>query len=346
MKTFIRCYYSLIAACFLSANLSEVVAADANLPPRLTIELRDGSRVVGTSTERNLKFHSALLGDFKLAVEDIRSIDCVSSNSAKLATVNGDVFLVWFVNPELRVSTSFGKVELPVNSLRHAAVSVVGNAGRGHEGRVALWSGEGSANDSVGSNNGSPIGTLNYTNGKVGKAFSFDGTSYVLIPNSPSLNPPGAFSIEGWIYPMQDADQKILSKWEDQGDSRSYSFTTIPGLGLSFAISDLANQRNGYFHTFAVNGVLKLNGWNHVAATYDSASGVRCLFVNGALVASKTNSPIAVYNSDSPVTIGAWIRSQGFNQDYFEGLIDELSFFNRALSAQEIREDYETNNSN
>ncbi|HTQ52678.1 MAG TPA: LamG domain-containing protein [Candidatus Acidoferrales bacterium] len=209
-------------------------------------------------------------------------------------------------------------------------------------GLVSWWPAEGNAYDQTGTNNGTWNGSVNYTNGEVGQAFKFDGvSSYVQISNSASLNPPGPFSIEGWIYPTLDGSQKIISKWGDQGvwsDNRSYNLATIPGLGLSFAISDLANEENGTFQTFnSSNGVLTLNAWNHVAATYDSSSGIRCMYVNGAIIASMTNAPVSVYGGIAPLTIGGWARAPGVSQFYFQGLIDEISFYSRALSAGEIQ---------
>jgi Concanavalin A-like lectin/glucanases superfamily len=207
-------------------------------------------------------------------------------------------------------------------------------------GLVSWWRAEGNANDIIGTNNGMTMGSLNYTNGKVGLAFSLDGArGYVLTTNSPSLNPPGGFTIEGWIYPTQDADQKILSKWGDQGiyeNNRSYALKTTPGLGLALTISDLANQWNSSFQEFTVTGVLTLKAWNHVAGTYDSGTGIRRLFVNGVNVGSHTNTPVAVYDSIGPVTIGTFLRSPDYNQNYFQGLIDEPSLYNRALSPTEI----------
>jgi hypothetical protein len=51
-----------------NASLLASPPADTNPPPRLTVELRDGSRVIGTSVDKNFKFRSALLGDLKLGV--------------------------------------------------------------------------------------------------------------------------------------------------------------------------------------------------------------------------------------------------------------------------------------
>jgi hypothetical protein len=212
-------------------------------------------------------------------------------------------------------------------------------------GLVSWWRAEGDTTDSMGLNNGSAMGALAYGTGEVGQAFSLDGSSsYDFIPNSVSLNPPGSFSMDAWIYPAQDGDQKILSKWGDQGgysDQRSYNLTTTPGLGVSFSFSDLANQENGAFQTFEVTGVLTLNAWNHVAATYDITTGIRCLYVNGTKVGSHTNVPAdAVYVGTAPVTIGAWWQNTGSVQDYFQGLIDEVSLYGRTLSDSEIQAIY------
>ncbi|MEI9866433.1 MAG: LamG-like jellyroll fold domain-containing protein [Limisphaerales bacterium] len=215
-------------------------------------------------------------------------------------------------------------------------------------GITAWWTAEGNALDQAGMNNGSLIDPATYSSGEVGQAFSLNGAgSYVQISNSPSLNPGGAFSIEGWIYPTRDAEQKILSKWGDQGayaENRSYALKTTPGLGLGFTISDLANQGNTSFQEFTVNGVLILNTWNHVAATYDSVTGIRCLYVNGMIVGSLTNAPVPVFSSITPVTIGSFLRGPGSVQDYFQGLIDELSFYSRNLSGNEIQAIYNAGN--
>ena len=212
-------------------------------------------------------------------------------------------------------------------------------------GIISWWSAEGNALDQAGTNNGALMGPVTYTNGEVGQAFNFDGaSSYIFVTNSASLNPPGAFSIEGWIYLTNDAPQSmILSKWGDRGeydDSRSYALSTIAGLGLLFSISDLANQENNAFQQITINGVLTLNAWTHVAATYDSTTGIRNLYVNGTNVLSITNTPVAVYASSTPVTIGAWLRGSGDVEGYFPGLIDELSLYGRALSGSEIQAIY------
>ena len=84
-------------------------------------------------------------------------------------------------------------------------------------GLVAWWPGEGNANDIIGTNNGTPVGALGYTNGEVGQAFVFDGsTSYIPLPASPSLNlgTGSGITIECWIKPASANTQGPMVEWD------------------------------------------------------------------------------------------------------------------------------------
>jgi hypothetical protein len=113
-------------ACFLVALAPIVHAASTNLPPRLTVELRDGSRVIGTSVTKELAFHSTLLGKVNLKVQDIRAVDWPSTNSAKVTTVNGDLLLVSPDDAAFAIQTGFGRVELAAQTVRSIYVSCPG----------------------------------------------------------------------------------------------------------------------------------------------------------------------------------------------------------------------------
>src|SRR5262249_36646236 len=69
---------------------------------------------------------------------------------------------------------------------------------------VGWWRAEGNALDQSGINNGAAEGEVGFDGGKVGQAFSFNGTNAaVRMPASASLNvgPGDGFTIEGWIKP-------------------------------------------------------------------------------------------------------------------------------------------------
>src|SRR5207245_10265143 len=57
------------------------------------------------------------------------------------------------------------------------------------DGMISWWRAEGDAVDTKDGNDGTFNGTPTFSSGEVGQAFSFDGSSYVSINDSPSLNP-------------------------------------------------------------------------------------------------------------------------------------------------------------
>ena len=77
---------------------------------------------------------------------------------------------------------------------------------------------------------------------------------------------------------------------------------------------------------------LPLNAWSHLAATYDGAT-LR-LFVNGAQVGSRAVTG-ALLTSTGALRIGG----NSIWGEFFQGRIDEVRIYNRALTAAEIQAD-------
>ena len=321
-----------------TAPLLASPSADTNPPPRLTVELHDGSRVVGTSVEKNFKFHSALLGDLKLEVKDIRSVECVSSNSAKLTTAHGDTLTVWFVNSEFAVKTGFGKVALPVDSVRKLTVSATSMAGTHPPGLVALWSGDGIGNDSVGGNTAT-LTDISFAEGKVGQAFSFNGvSSCIMMPASQSLDvgAGAGFTIMAWIKPSDVEGLHPLIQWSDNAALNLWIGIRPSENGV--LRGDIASDEGNHF-LVSHPGVLVSGIFQHIAFTYDKASGVGTLYVNGIIVAQRQLGSQLVANTKGDLWIsqrderpGNWSTDRSF-----AGVMDEIAIFNRALSVSEIQ---------
>ena len=131
-----------------------------------------------------------------------------------------------------------------------------------------------------------------------------------------------------------------MGKWGGTGDydsQRSYVFQALTNGSLIFAIADAARQGDGAFQTFLTPAhVLPFNAWTHVAAVYDQSTGTRRIYVNGVNVASRTDAPITVLNSIANAGIGAYLLSSTTPTEFFNGLLDEVSFYSRALSGAEI----------
>jgi hypothetical protein len=332
------CAASILVFSFHSAPAALVTTN----PPtgfRLIIELQDGSRIIGKSGDDTLQFHSDTLGEMKLPLEHIRSVEGrPQTNLVQLTTANGDTLTAQFVTKVIRVETAFGGVKLPVHLIRRLMVSPVGKPGQRREGLVALWPGEGDANDVVGSNNGSPVGALNYTNGEAGQAFVFDGsTSYISVPASLSLDigTGSGFTIKCWVQPSSAGILAPLVEW-DSARTDGLQLWVNGSLDLAVNIKDTSGSAHK-FNTAA--GVLSTSELRHVAFTYDRGSGAAVIYVNGNVVAT-TNIGNVIPQTTYPLNIGRRLGQPIGYGDTYGGLLDELSLYNRALSASEIQADY------
>jgi hypothetical protein len=174
-----------------------------------------------------------------------------------------------------------------------------------------------------------------WTDGKFGGALGLDGVNdYVEVKHSPSLGITGAITVEAWVKPASlDGWKTILSKW----NPKSYWFGCNSGQCGIFISSDGSNEVG-----LLASSVLTTNTWHHVVGTYDSITGEMKVYVDGSL----DNSTITtgkIYGGISDLWIGANIGASGQN---FNGSIDEVRIYNRALSAEEILSLYNTKASN
>jgi hypothetical protein len=196
----------------------------------------------------------------------------------------------------------------------------------------AWYKAEGNANDSIGKNNGTAVG-VTYGPGEVGQAFQFAGNGEVRVPDSPSLDTPQV-TVEAWVKsavasPTAEVNYKNLVA---KGIG-TYGLYTYADGGLAFYISDGENAP--FISPDAGPGIWD-GQWHHVAATYDG-SAVR-LYADGKQVGNGTPASVTInYNLPGTHDLQVGNISQFAGSDGFDGSIDELSIYNRALSASEIQ---------
>ena len=207
-------------------------------------------------------------------------------------------------------------------------------------GLVSWWRAESDASDTVGGNrHGDRRSQL--CSGEVGQAFNLDGTSgYVNVPSSPGLKFTNAFTVEGWInlrVPIGSSTVTIATKGLDSDNSVDWMLSVRSGQLCPAATVGGVWQGGNCASTLAT-GV-----WYHVAMTFDG-SNLRG-YVNGALDGTFAMSG-TVQATDYGLRIGAYVPVNGMpaNKAYFPGKVDELSAYNRALSASEIAAIYTAGN--
>jgi len=201
-------------------------------------------------------------------------------------------------------------------------------------GMVSWWPAEGTPEDIVGDNDGTLLNETGYDAGRVEQAFGFDGSGDgILIGDRPTLRLTNALTIDAWIY-FYDVPNAvyaaIVSKWF-QGPSAAYLFV-VEQAGGQYRLRAHFRLAGGSEPSILGGTLLPLR-WYHVAVTYDVDTGNAALWVDGHAVAT---SAIAT----EPLSAGAADFSIGFENDftgrYFNGLIDEVEVFSRALSATEL----------
>ena len=206
-------------------------------------------------------------------------------------------------------------------------------------GLVGWWRGEGNCVDQAGGNNGVLQNGAAFAAGEVGQAFSFDGSSgYVKMAASASLNvgAGAGLTFECWIKPAALADQQAVAEWNSGAAAGLHLWLSVPppfGGGSGSIYVNLIDT-SGTFHTLTTGGgILNTNDFQHVALSYDKASGIASIYYNGELAATVTPGS---FTPQTSVDLYLGERVSGDPFGAFQGLMDEASLYGRALSATEI----------
>ena len=171
--------------------------------------------------------------------------------------------------------------------------------------------------------------------GKFGRGLVFDGVDdYVEIPNDESLNITGnEITIEAWIYRKQDSGQweRLISKDDDNTDYIYAMQIRADTDAIKFELDTqtTAGILNG-------NTPISTNQWYHVTGVYNGSQII--LYLNGVVDANASLSG-SINTSSGNLYIGR-LRSAGSYYYSFNGIIDEVRIWNRALTPEEINASY------
>ncbi len=163
------------------------------------------------------------------------------------------------------------------------------------------------------------------------------GEKYVLVPHTDSLDLAGdAWTIEVWIKPSSYATYYLVSK---RYAYRLYFIPEYPGPTVKIG-GFVKGVTSGSLGDIISNTILDdddLGTWQHVALTYEKlgpSSSILSLYINGKLDATKSyTSTYSPFNPPQPLEFP--------DEDWrFRGSIDEVVFYNRALTPQEVDNDY------
>ncbi len=204
------------------------------------------------------------------------------------------------------------------------------------------------AYDSTGyGNNGTITGATWVQNGKSGRALDFNGSSnYVTLNSGSSLNITGDMTVSAWAYfDVYDDTSTIVSKWGDGGVT-NFSWLLFANLWATGRIDFLVSGNGSTYSTVSsAAGVATANTWHHIVGVYDAGTSIK-LYVDGVLTNTNSSSiPASMNISTMPVAIGIDYDNGSVETPYrhFDGKIDEVRIYDRALDEDGVRQLYNMN---
>ncbi len=174
------------------------------------------------------------------------------------------------------------------------------------------------------------------------KSIKFDGTStFIDLGTAATLALDSAITVEAWIKPSVFASSSFQNSivCKDGWSAGEGGFSLRCGgngiLSFNIAGKSLAGVSNSWKEVVSPAAALPLNTWSHVAGTFDGAT-IKC-FVNGIQMASLAYVGTIDKNAQYITKVGRLADNQGAGQArFFNGYIDEVRIWERALSAAEL----------
>jgi hypothetical protein len=204
-----------------------------------------------------------------------------------------------------------------------AGTTLSDRTGKGHNGTItgsALWA----------------------TDGITGSSLHFSGSNHVTIPGSADFSSLRSFTLSAWVWQDDLAnDRPILEFGEPSAYSSVHLWTNSDGTTVPLAGAVYVNLRAGGHPSYRMNtveGLAPASQWNQLTLTFDSATRIGRIFVNGVQSASYT-MPVGVnpslagslYLGFRPSSSLDWLA--GYD---FRGRMDEVRIYDGPLSGTQV----------
>ncbi|NTW32175.1 MAG: LamG domain-containing protein [Bacteroidetes bacterium] len=201
---------------------------------------------------------------------------------------------------------------------------------------VAYWKFDestGNAADAVGSNNGTPTDiTYSTANGKIHNGAGFNGSSSKIVTSS-NISISGNFSFACWVnvasylnnYPL------VMDLGTYGGGSGNSAFIIVGHIGVNRGVQ-FAYYQSGWYQ--ATTNTQMSSGWHFIVGTVTVGGGgsAMVLYIDGNSAATgAAPSSVSINNT---MSIGT--DYTGVADKFYDGAIDEIGIWSRALTPAEV----------
>jgi len=185
----------------------------------------------------------------------------------------------------------------------------------------------------VNQNNGTLTNGPTFDSGN-GGSINFDGSSdyaEVMQDGKGSVFETQTYTIESWIKLDNTNGNEVIFSYDFTAHAQPYYAAHLRTASNGRLFLGW-NNGSAFKNIIAANGTMTAGAWLHVVGLYES--GRQTLYVNGEIVKSGTSThTITFYNQE------VWIGKGNFGGE-FGGNIASVKFYNRALSDDEVTQNY------
>ncbi len=208
-------------------------------------------------------------------------------------------------------------------------------------GLMGYWPFNGNANDQSGNGNNGTVNGATLTTDRFGNsnsAYSFDGVNDFISTSYSGILGTNSRSVSFWYNSLTDNTEETV--FTDYGGNNC---------GDGFACTLFPSNKPGVDNTCSFiksNSMASVNNWNYYTVTYDSSDSpfiYNCkLYINGVLQSTSQSSSVYDINTINGINMvfGASRFLTPNSVQYFNGKIDDIGIWDRALTQEEITNMY------
>lgn len=189
--------------------------------------------------------------------------------------------------------------------------------------------------------------------GKIGNGVSFNGSSdslnvwdEIVDPGSIFFDFKSSFSIELWMKSDATPSNVMVLVGRDMirkgvANVTQYWLGVLPNGTVGLYYQDYSGTNKINFSSDPADVTVLDGSWHHIVNTYDATANAMKLYIDNALVGEGTQNFVD-FGGFTELNIGHLNTS--LDKFWYEGMIDELAFYNTALSSTEVTSNYTAGN--